>query len=163
MATDHIEGQLILTRTADLQYELQVEGQPSLAEGQPLDLWIEYLQRFVSGRVKTKSGGTQVFSADPGQPTRRGYWCWLRPGMRVRLLPSTARQEQEEARLVTHLREHLSAYRGRNQTLSYVLYCLKAESVAWLRRHADSPDRLSQDQLTMLVVRALCEAGACIN
>jgi len=104
-----------------------------------------------------------VFSADPGQPTRPGYWCLLRPGMRVRLKPSNVQQDQEEARLVAHLRAHLSSYRGRNLTLSYLLYVLKAESVAWLRRHADSPDRLSQDQLTVLVVRALCEAGACIN
>lgn len=32
MDTQLIEGQLILTRTADLRYKLQVEGQPPLTE-----------------------------------------------------------------------------------------------------------------------------------
>jgi hypothetical protein len=150
-----IEGQLILTQNAQMQYEL-------LVEGQPLELWVDYLQRFVAGRVKTKARGNQEFSADPGQPTRLGYHRLLRPGMWVRLRPSDRGEDQVEADLVAHLRGRLGAYRGRSLTLSYLLYELKAESVAWLRGHTDAPNRLSQEQVTVLIVKALCEAGVCI-
>jgi hypothetical protein len=64
---------------------------------------------------------------------------------------------------VAYLRGRLGSYRGRKHTLSYLLYVLKAESVTWLRNRTNAPDRLSQDQLTVLVARALCEAGVCVD
>jgi hypothetical protein len=51
---------------------------------------------------------------------------------------ATTWQDKEEARLVAYIRDRLSSYRGRLLPLSYLLYVLKAESVAWLRRCAGS-------------------------
>lgn len=70
MDTQLIEGQLIVTRMADLQYVLQVEGQPPLTEGQPLELWIEgraFASLSLQGGVKNASG------FQPDKKKRRRY------------------------------------------------------------------------------------------